>query len=210
MNDATSAEPSDTQEAIMAGTYRALCEHGYANLTTQAIADELDVTKAVLHYHYDTKDALLAAFLEYLLDRFAKHTEVADHDDPRKRLLALVDSLLFGRNPDDESSHWEFQTAMLAIRAQAPYTPAYREQFAENYAFVHETVTRIISDGIDQDVFRDADSVRLATLVLSTIQGARTNRIVLDDPVVAEETREALVTYLDAVLVRDGAAGLTE
>ena len=210
MSDAASAERSGTQEAIMAGTYRALCEHGYANLTTQAIADELDVTKAVLHYHYDTKDDLLAAFLEYLLDRFAEHAEVDDHEDPRKRLLALVDNLLFGRDANKESSHWEFQTAMLAIRAQAPYTPAYREQFAENHAFVHEAVAGTIANGIDQDVFRDADPERLATHVLSTIQGARTNRIVLDDPVVAEGTREALVTYLDAVLVREGVDGLAE
>ena len=41
-------------------------------------------------------------------------------------------------------------------------------------------------------------------------RGARTNRIVLDDSAVAEGTREALITYFDAVLVRDGADGLVE
>lgn len=210
MSDAAPADRSDTQEAIMAATYRALHKHGYANLTTQAIADEFDMTKAVLHYHYDTKDDLLAAFLEYLLDRFASHADVDDHNDPRKRLLAIVDRLLFGRDADNESSYWEFQTAMLAVRAQAPYIPDYREQFAENYAFVHETVAGTIADGIDQGIFRDDDPERLATLVLSTIQGARTNRIVLDDPAVVKETHEALVTYFDAVLVRDGADGLVE
>lgn len=210
MSDTAPADRSETQEAIMAATYRALCKHGYANLTTQAIADEFDKTKAVLHYHYDTKDDLLAAFLEYLLDRFAAHADVDHHNDPRKRLLTIVDGLLFGRDADNESSYWEFQTAMLAVRAQAPYTPAYREQFAENYGFVHETVAETIADGIDQDIFRDDDPERLATLVLSTIQGARTNRIVLDDPAVAKETHEALVTYFDAVLVRDGADGLVE
>ena len=210
MSDTAPTERSDTQEAIMAATYRALCKHGYANLTTQAIADEFDMTKAVLHYHYDTKNDLLAAFLEYLLNRFAAHADIDDHKDPRKRLLAIVDGLLFGRDVDNQASYWEFQTAMLAVRAQTPYTPAYREQFAENYTFVHETVAGTIADGIDQGIFRDTDPERLATLVLSAIQGARTNRIVLDNPAVAEETQEALIAYFDAVLIRDGADGLVE
>ncbi|WP_435077165.1 TetR/AcrR family transcriptional regulator [Halococcus sp. AFM35] len=67
------------------GTYRALSKHGYANLTMQAIADEFEKTKAVLHYHYDTKDRLLAAFLGYILDRFMDRSDVAD-DDPDARL----------------------------------------------------------------------------------------------------------------------------
>jgi AcrR family transcriptional regulator len=32
----------DTCEAIMSATYRALCAHGYADLTMQDIADETD------------------------------------------------------------------------------------------------------------------------------------------------------------------------
>ncbi|MEF8974259.1 MAG: helix-turn-helix domain-containing protein, partial [Haloarcula sp.] len=44
----------DTADDIMDATYRALCTHGYADLTMQDIADESDKSKAALHYHYDS------------------------------------------------------------------------------------------------------------------------------------------------------------
>ena len=40
----------------MEATYRALCEHSYANLTTEKIAAETDLSKAALHYHYGIKE----------------------------------------------------------------------------------------------------------------------------------------------------------
>jgi len=59
----------------MEATYRALCAHGYADLTTQDIADESETSKASLHYHYDTKEELLLSFLDYLYDRFVERYE---------------------------------------------------------------------------------------------------------------------------------------
>jgi len=60
----------ETRDRLMDATYRALCEHGYAALTMQDIADEGDCSKSLLHYHYDTKEELLVALLAYLLERF--------------------------------------------------------------------------------------------------------------------------------------------
>ena len=54
----------------MAATYRALCAHGYADLTMQEIANEAGVSKAALHYHYDTKRALILSFLDMLSSDF--------------------------------------------------------------------------------------------------------------------------------------------
>ena len=47
--------PDEPREQVIRATYRALCAHGYANLTMRDIADETDLSKAALHYHYDTK-----------------------------------------------------------------------------------------------------------------------------------------------------------
>ena len=60
----------ETREAVMAATHRALCTHGFADLTTQRIADEWGKSKAALHYHYDTKEELLRTFLDHLLAKF--------------------------------------------------------------------------------------------------------------------------------------------
>ncbi|GAA0449245.1 TetR/AcrR family transcriptional regulator [Halococcus dombrowskii] len=184
------SEPTDTREEIMEATYRALCEHGYANLTMQAIADEFEKTKAVLHYHYDTKDELLAAFLEHLLDRFTSRLDV-DSDDPNARLDALVDELLLGL--DDESGEdREFHTALLELRAQAPHNAAFREQLAANYDLLLDMLTTIIDDGIEQGVFHDVDAERLAALIMATMLGGRVHQITLDREAIALDVREVL------------------
>lgn len=61
------AEPSgrtfsEVDEEIMEATYRALREHGYADLTIKRIAAEYGKSTAAVHYHYDTKEELLRRF----------------------------------------------------------------------------------------------------------------------------------------------------
>lgn len=176
-----SGAPSDTRAAIMEATYAALCKHGYADLTMQAIADEFDKTKAVLHYHYDTKEELLVAFLEYLLDRFLDTVAVDSIDDPEERLLALVDALLLGdHDAVAETDHWEYHTALLEIRAQAPHNEAFREQLTTNYRFVADAIAAIVEDGIERGVFREVDPDRTAAWLLATINGARLHQVTLD------------------------------
>ena len=40
---------TDTQTAIMDATYRALCEHGYSNLTIDKIDAEFEKSKSLLY-----------------------------------------------------------------------------------------------------------------------------------------------------------------
>lgn len=194
MNDGADEEvESDTREAIMEATYAALCKHGYADLTMQAIADEFDKTKAVLHYHYDTKDELLVAFLDYLLDQFLDTVSVESGDDPADRLVALLDALLLGDHDAlSETDHWEYHTALLEIRAQAPHNDAFREQLTTNYRFVADAIAAIVDEGIEQGVFREVDPDRTATWLLATINGARLHQVTLGIDV-AEEVHALLV-----------------
>ncbi|OYR82216.1 TetR family transcriptional regulator, partial [Halorubrum ezzemoulense] len=69
MNDPF-AEPSDTRQAILGAAFRALCEHGYANVTIQRIGDEFDKSPSLVYHHYDGKDDLLIDLLGFLLDEF--------------------------------------------------------------------------------------------------------------------------------------------
>src|SRR6056297_3150201 len=111
---------------ILEATYRALCEHGYADLTMQAIADESSLSKATLHYHFDTKEELLNAFLDDFLDRFEERL-ASESSDPRTRLDAFFDAV-FAPAQDDTG---EFPIALVELKAQAPYNDAYRERFVE-------------------------------------------------------------------------------
>ncbi|MWV40695.1 TetR/AcrR family transcriptional regulator [Natrialba sp. INN-245] len=187
-----SDEGVDTQEAIMQATYRALCKHGYANLTVQAIADEFDKTKGVIHYHYDTKEALLVAFLEYLLEAFEQNIAVDDQADPDERLLTLIETLLFGPPERGEFDHWELMTALLEVRTEAPYNQEFRRQLTRNYETVEATVVAIVEEGIEDGTFREIDPELVATLLLTCLNGARIYQVTLQRDDVATDTQESL------------------
>lgn len=182
----------ETRERIMDATYRALCEHGYASLTMQDIADECDCSKSLLHYHFDTKEDLLVALLDHLIDRFEERVS-PEESDPRDHLVDLIDRFCFG---DDRrrDEHRAFHTALLELRAQAPHSDAFREQLAANDARVHATVTAVVERGIDDGTFRQVDAERTAAHLLAAIQGARIRWVTLGNEAGLEAVREALVS----------------
>lgn len=168
-----------TDEGLMSATYRAFCRRGFASLTMQDIADESEKRKAALHYHYDTKHDLLAAFLEYLYGRFHERVDAVDHDAPAEQLLALAETVL----DPPASGERGFRTAMLELRAQAPYAEDYRDRLAKVDRHVRERVVETVAEEAERGVFRDdADPDEMATFVVTVISGAHTRRVPLDCP----------------------------
>jgi AcrR family transcriptional regulator len=182
----------------MEATYEALCKHGYAELTMQDIADESTKSKAALHYHYDTKDELLYSFLDYLYESFTDEYAETDGDDAVDRLVGFVDDVLCHENVDDVE---QFQTALLEIKAQAPYVDDYREQLERVDAFVRERVENIVADGIEEGVFReDIDPADTAAFIATLMTGVNTRRVSTGETdgsvrsVFVEYVRESMVS----------------
>jgi AcrR family transcriptional regulator len=226
MTGATDSAAADgsTPEAIMGATYRALCEHGYADLTMQDIADESDKSKASLHYHYDTKEELLLAFLDHLYDAFTDDVGETDGDDAVDRLVTFVDELLCPAEQTDESrsesgrdgtsdqgtgsdgpndgadEFEEFQTALLEIKAQGPYVEAYREQLERVDAFVRGRVREIVADGIDEGtIHSDVDPDDTAAFVATLVDGVNTRRVALGET--DGSVRDTFLAYVRENLV---------
>jgi AcrR family transcriptional regulator len=202
MSEHEAPATGETTDRIMRATYCALCRHGYADLTMQAIADESELSKAALHYHYGSKAALLESFLDYLLDSF--HDRVADIDatDPHDRLLALVE-LLF--EPPGGDSDAEFRTAMLELNAQAPYAPVLRERLAEFDSTLREELTATLERAAAAGLLRDdVAPATAAEFVVTVSQGAHTRRVALDRETTAAEA--ALRDYLEGLFEAEVAA----
>jgi AcrR family transcriptional regulator len=199
------AEPSgrtfsETDEEIMGATYRALREHGYADLTIKRIAAEYGKSTAAVHYHYDTKEELLAAFLDYILNRFVASIREVETTDPEQRLTVLLDRLLVApqENPD-------LSVALLEMRSQAPYNEAFAERFRQNDEYVRYLVKAVINHGIDEGVFADVDADRVTRSLMTIVDGARTRSVVFDDVGEYERARATAEEYVDATLRRTDA-----
>ncbi|MFC3477253.1 TetR/AcrR family transcriptional regulator [Halobacterium litoreum] len=191
MSDSDSSTAPEAHEDIMGATYRALLDHGFAALTMQDIADEAEKSKSLLHYHYDTKQDLLVAFLEHLIERGKERAAEHEDEPPAERLRNFV----AGGLVDSDDEDWAFATALLELQAQAPYDDAYREQLARNEQFMRDHVADIVRAGVDAGDFRDVDPDATARLVLAAMDGARTERVVLEDDT-PEVVHDALVEHV--------------
>jgi len=168
---------SDTCDEILAATGRALCEHGYAELTMQAVAAESELSTAAIHYHYDTKDGLLEAFLDRLLDSFRERL-ATDATDPSARMRGFLDAVFEQLDLADG-----FAISLMELKSRAPFQATYRERFREIDAFVRDEVAAIVADGVDAGQFDAADP---ATVALA------------EDPAVTRDLVESLLaTRLD-------------
>ena len=194
---------SDASERIMRATYCALCKHGYASLTMQDIADEAELSKAALHYHFDSKADLLRAFLEYLLDSFRERvTAETGEGGPFERIRTLV-GLLF--EPPGGDADAEFRTALLELKAQAPYEPPVRERLLAFDEFLRAEIAAGVREARERGIVRaDADPEAVAEFVVTVSNGAHTRRVALGRT--TDRAEAHLMDYLEA-LCEDGGAG---
>lgn len=187
--------PSETHEAIMRATYRAFCEHGFADLTMRDIAEEFAKSRALLHYHYDTKQELIVALLDHLLDSHPARTIAADIDDPEARLETFIDRGLFGPE-DSEFDFWEFHTALLELRSHAHRNDAYRAQLDRNVEFITGFMAGTIREGIETGHFRDVDAEATARFLHDAIDAARARKITLGHDDAPRQVRWAIETFV--------------
>ena len=189
-------EPDGTREAIMAATYRALCEHGYADLTIAHIGAEFDKSVSLVYHHYDGKDDLLVDFLGYMLDQFRTEVAVEDGEDPRAQLRASLAGVRTGPLAADRR---EFTSALTELRAQATHDPAFREQFAKTDAFFRECIASVVRAGIERGVFHEVDPEQVATMLMTAVNGAMLTRVTTDASVTP--VLDELDAYIELRLV---------
>ncbi|TKX54025.1 TetR/AcrR family transcriptional regulator [Halorubrum sp. SP3] len=191
----------DTKEVIMEATFRALSKHGYKDLRMRDIGEEMDLTRQVIHYHFDGKYDLMSSFLEHIIDQYEGSVVVDGDADPRTELRARVDQCLFG--PEfEEFSHWDRMKVYHELYTQAQNDGDHREVFNEHYERIRGSIVEVVEEGIEEGVFRDVDAERMGQLVTDVIHAARGRRISLGHEDAPEEARKAMDEFIFESLER--------
>ncbi|MFD1562767.1 TetR/AcrR family transcriptional regulator [Haloarchaeobius amylolyticus] len=186
-------EPADTREEILAATYRSLRDHGYAELTIKKIGTELERSPSLIYHHYEDKDALVLACLEYLLEYFEGELSDGKIDDPPARLEEVLEWWL-ATDADDE---WMgFVTAMVELRTQAIRDPAYREHFTRSDRVFADSIAAVIRAGIETGDFQECDPEAVAATIQTTILGTVLRRSSTDGDDWLDAVRDELGMYL--------------
>ncbi|WP_226013314.1 TetR/AcrR family transcriptional regulator [Halomicrobium salinisoli] len=183
---------------ILEATYRALCEHGYDDLTLRDVAAEADRSKASIHYHYESKDQLFVTLLEYLSDRFVERVAAVDGDTPRERLDAVFEVLV----SDAAASEQSLGTAMFEVAARAPHDDAVRDRLAAFDDLLFERFRSIVAAGVAAGEFDDRiEPDDAAETLVTGVLGAHVRQIV------AGRSSDRLYAELNAYAERQLLAG---
>ena len=93
-------EANNTRERIKAVALQLFHDQGCEKTSLREIAEQLDVTKAALYYHFRTKDELIGDLAAPFLDGFAallSEAELRDEDAARYLVEGYLDLLLSQR-----------------------------------------------------------------------------------------------------------------
>ncbi|GAB3224599.1 TetR/AcrR family transcriptional regulator [Mycolicibacterium hippocampi] len=91
---AAQAHPaSDTRARLIDVAVSLFTRHSYAGTSLQMIADHLGFTKAAIYHHFRTREQLLLAVLEPVMEELA---EVIDAAEAKRSVSARADRMLTG------------------------------------------------------------------------------------------------------------------
>lgn len=178
--------PDQARTSVLSAADRLFYEHGVRAVSVDAIADAAGVTKRTLYYHFPTKEALVAAYLDARdgPTRLAIEKSAGEHALPGDRVLAVFD-------------HLERWFATPGYRG-CPFNNAVAEQAgssAEAIARRHKaSVMGWLSDQAELGGARSPAQLGAELLVL--IDGALNGALVFQSPAPARAARDVAAFLL--------------
>jgi AcrR family transcriptional regulator len=178
---------------LLDATFTLIAEKGFEGLRTRDIAARAGVNIATLHYHFGTKEALLAALMEYLRDMFLAQQwrgDGATEATLRSHLAGAWRSL---------RSNTHLATVLLELTLRAKRDAAARRALSSIQRYWNELVEDILRRGVAaKQLRRDLDPRAGAFIVTAFIMGATTqlgvNPRAFDFAVAAAEFERWLAT----------------
>ena len=196
-----SERPSPTARAeVVSAVKNALATHGYAGLTTKKVAAESDKSEAFFFYHYDTKDDLVVAFLDWAIERNRDQLAELD-DDPVTRLYDALDFLV--GDPADDVDRG-VNVAMMELLSHAPHNERFHERLTAYEQSVIDLFVDILDEGIAQGQFEAVDTHDVASYLVVTANGTAGAAMALGMDGVDAGVRRELDRYLRTTVLSAG------
>jgi AcrR family transcriptional regulator len=192
-------EASGTEGLIIESAYRALLEHGYADVTMKKIGNELPKSTSIIYTYYDSKDDLILDLLHHLLQWF-EPDEIDVDGDPHSQLINHIESMLNILNEESDRNGF---AAIAELRANAKYNVQLKDKFEELDSACQKHFSTLISQGIENDQYKKVDPEPVASFLYSTIIGELSLNCMSDNSTESNAMRE-LRSHLQSRLLASG------
>jgi AcrR family transcriptional regulator len=200
----TTRTAPESRERILDAACDVIAEHGIDDVRIARIATVAGVSPALVHYHFATREALLAEALEHSFELLGNlRTSAADAEGwtCAQRLGWMIDqSLPFPGMGEREWRLW------LELWGRAARQTELQAVAARLYARYDEWIAEVVAEGVDAGEFDAPEVGAVVQRLIAAIDGHGL-RVLVDDPAMpAARARRLIVGGLAAELGLDATA----
>jgi AcrR family transcriptional regulator len=185
-----SAGKRSARERILAAAVRQIAREGIDGVRIARIAMEARVSSALIHYHFETRDALLAEALDYSYSH-AGDARIAGDELPAashaERLRSMVEQCL--PTTPGLAEDW---VLWVELWLRAARVPELRPVAEELYARLHAWFAKEIDAGVKDGEFDRCDPDEVADRALALIDGFGIRTLIGDGAVSLDRARAAI------------------
>jgi len=185
--------------SIVDAAVRVLARQGYARTSLMDIANEVGMSKGAVHYHFPTKEALMAQVLQTACDAVATRTRGAwtQSDNPGEALRSSMRELWSVRAQlSDEAK------VVADLLAQSLHDHSLRAPLAEYYRFAGSQVEQHLRDHLESlGLTPRIEYAKIPRLLHAMLDGLMMQRIVDPDAIQEAFVIEALEFMAQALFV---------
>jgi AcrR family transcriptional regulator len=192
------ATARSARERILAAAVRLIAREGIDGVRIARIATAAGVSPSLIHYHFATREALLAQALEYSYVH-AGDARISSGEVPaasHTERLALMIGQCLPRTPELEHD-W---VLWVELWLRAVRHPEMRDVAEDLYGRLHRWFATEIAAGVNAGEFADCDVDEVADHALALIDGFGIRTLLGDDAVPLTRAQDAIWSRLAADL----------
>jgi AcrR family transcriptional regulator len=185
-------ERAGARRRILDAAVARIAREGIDDARIARIATDAGVSAALVHYHFESREALLVEALEhsYEIAGDVRTTDLADGAPAAERLRAIIDSCL--PIPGAQRDDW---LLWVELWLRAARHPELAEAATRLYGRLHEWVCDAIALGIASGEFAAVDPDGLTDTLLALIDGYGLRVLIGDAAVDLERARAELWAF---------------
>ncbi len=176
----TKEEAERTRTRILASALSLFARKGYEHTTFTDIAARLKLTKGAVYWHFESKEALLIALVDEMLEKFTRQIEAIMPKD-ELTFLAVADMMVENARlvVDDAKGRAFFMLMRTQIRWGSETMKDVRENLLTNQRFGpwHAFIKAVENDKAAGRVRSDVDAMEVSNICVSVWDGMVQGRI---------------------------------
>ena len=178
------------RDQILEAAVKRIAQEGTDGVRVARVADEASVSTALVHYHFETRDLLLAEALEYSYEHAAQMRvgeALGEDATAAQRLVEMIDICL----PTSDALHDDF-VLWVELWLRAAREPDLRDFGARLYAKLHDWFSDELRAGVQSGEFAKVDPDLLADRLLALIDGFGIRTLIGDPAISLDDARDQI------------------